>query len=71
MMLLKQTKRELLEAYRKYYLDRDRKQIVSSILFNTEELPFQMQEFYGVLPSSEARDKLRLKNIEECYQEEL
>lgn len=71
MNLMKHAKKELLESYRNYYQDRDRKRVVSEILFNTNQLPYQMHEYYGVLPSSEANDKLKLKNIEEGYVEEL
>jgi hypothetical protein len=62
--LLKTTKRQLIEEYKGYYQDRNRKQILSSILFDSSELPFERQEYYGVLPTSEAKEKLCLKDIE-------
>jgi hypothetical protein len=71
MSLLKTTKRQLIEEYKQYYQERNRKQILSSILFNSNELPFEMHEYYGVLPSAEAKEKLKLKDIEERYVEEI
>jgi hypothetical protein len=50
--MLKVSKRNLIEEYKQYFLERNKKRIISEILFNSNELPFEMHEYYGVIPTS-------------------